>query len=51
MITSGLDPYADASVLVAGLPGSRFGVAPHALDTEAPERLWALSEETTGVSL
>jgi NAD(P)-dependent dehydrogenase (short-subunit alcohol dehydrogenase family) len=32
-------------------PGNRFGVAPHALDTEAAERLWRLSEETTGVSL
>jgi NAD(P)-dependent dehydrogenase (short-subunit alcohol dehydrogenase family) len=32
-------------------PGNRFGVAPHALDAEAAERLWALSEETTGVSL
>ena len=31
--------------------GNRFGVAPHALDAEAAERLWALSEETTGVSL
>ena len=33
------------------VPGSRFGVAPHALDAQAAERLWALSEETTGVSL
>lgn len=33
------------------VPGNRFGVAPHALDAEAAERLWALSEETTGVSL
>jgi len=32
-------------------PGNRFGVAPHALDPEAAERLWALSEETTGVRL
>ena len=32
-------------------PGARFGVAPHALDPEAAERLWALSEETTGVKL
>ena len=32
-------------------PGNRFGVMPHALDAEAAERLWALSEETTGVSL
>jgi hypothetical protein len=32
-------------------PGNRFGVAPHALDPEAAERLWALSEETTGVAL
>jgi NAD(P)-dependent dehydrogenase (short-subunit alcohol dehydrogenase family) len=32
-------------------PGNRFGVAPHALDAEAAERLWRLSEETTGVSL
>ncbi len=30
-------------------PGNRFGVAPHALDPEAAEKLWALSEETTGV--
>ena len=30
-------------------PGNRFGVAPHALDPVAAERLWALSEETTGV--
>jgi NAD(P)-dependent dehydrogenase (short-subunit alcohol dehydrogenase family) len=27
------------------------GVLPHALDPEAAERLWALSEETTGVKL
>ena len=33
------------------VPGNRFGVAPHALDPDAAERLWALSEETTGVSL
>ena len=32
-------------------PGNRFGVAAHALDPEAAERLWALSEETTGVRL
>jgi len=32
-------------------PGNRFGVAPHALDPQAAERLWALSEETTGVRL
>jgi NAD(P)-dependent dehydrogenase (short-subunit alcohol dehydrogenase family) len=32
-------------------PGNRFGVAPHALDPETAERLWALSEETTGVKL
>lgn len=32
-------------------PGNRFGVAPHALDPDAAERLWALSEETTGVKL
>ena len=31
--------------------GGRTGVAPHALDPEAAERLWALSEETTGVKL
>jgi NAD(P)-dependent dehydrogenase (short-subunit alcohol dehydrogenase family) len=31
--------------------GGRVGVAPHALDPEAAERLWALSEETTGVKL
>jgi NAD(P)-dependent dehydrogenase (short-subunit alcohol dehydrogenase family) len=31
--------------------GGRVGVAPHALDPEAAERLWALSEETTGVTL
>jgi NAD(P)-dependent dehydrogenase (short-subunit alcohol dehydrogenase family) len=31
--------------------GGRVGVAPHALDPEAAERLWALSEETTGVRL
>ncbi len=30
-------------------PGNRFGVAPHALDPVAAERLWALSEDTTGV--
>ena len=28
-------------------PGNRFGVAAHAQDPEAAERLWALSEETT----
>ena len=33
------------------VPGNRFGVAPHALDAEAAERLWVLSEETTRVSL
>ena len=27
------------------------GVLPHALDPEAAERLWILSEETTGVTL
>ena len=27
------------------------GVLPHAIDPEAAERLWALSEETTGVKL
>lgn len=32
-------------------PGNRFGVAAHALDPQAAERLWALSEETTGVKL
>ncbi len=32
-------------------PGNRFGVAPHALDPEAAERLWEISEETTGVKL
>jgi len=32
-------------------PGNRFGVAPHALDPESADRLWALSEETTGVKL
>ncbi|HEX5262973.1 MAG TPA: oxidoreductase [Phenylobacterium sp.] len=32
-------------------PGNRFGVAAHALDPDAAERLWALSEETTGVRL
>jgi NAD(P)-dependent dehydrogenase (short-subunit alcohol dehydrogenase family) len=32
-------------------PGNRFGVAPHALDAEAADRLWALSEETTGAKL
>ena len=26
------------------------GVMPHALDPEAAERLWAISEETTGLS-
>jgi NAD(P)-dependent dehydrogenase (short-subunit alcohol dehydrogenase family) len=31
--------------------GGRVGVAPHALDPEAAERLWALSEDTTGVRL
>jgi NAD(P)-dependent dehydrogenase (short-subunit alcohol dehydrogenase family) len=31
--------------------GGRVGVVPHALDPEAAERLWALSEETTGVSV
>jgi NAD(P)-dependent dehydrogenase (short-subunit alcohol dehydrogenase family) len=31
--------------------GGRVGVAPHALDPEAAERLWALSEKTTGVSV
>jgi NAD(P)-dependent dehydrogenase (short-subunit alcohol dehydrogenase family) len=31
--------------------GGRVGVMPHALDPEAAERLWALSEETTGVKL
>jgi len=31
--------------------GARVGVMPHALDPEAAERLWALSEETTGVKL
>jgi NAD(P)-dependent dehydrogenase (short-subunit alcohol dehydrogenase family) len=30
-------------------PGNRFGVARHALDPQAADRLWALSEETTGV--
>jgi hypothetical protein len=29
----------------------RKGVMPYALDPEAAERLWAVSEETTGVSL
>jgi NAD(P)-dependent dehydrogenase (short-subunit alcohol dehydrogenase family) len=30
-------------------PGGRLGVMPHALNAEDAERLWALSEETTGV--
>ena len=32
-------------------PGDRVGVAPHALDPGAADRLWALSEETTGAKL
>ena len=32
-------------------PGDRTGVMAYALDPEAAERLWLLSEETTGVSL
>jgi NAD(P)-dependent dehydrogenase (short-subunit alcohol dehydrogenase family) len=30
-------------------PGGRLGVMPHALDPDAAERLWTLSEDTTGV--
>ena len=41
-----LENLAEAETYVAG---NRFGVAPHALDPEAAEKLWALSEETTGV--
>jgi len=41
-----LENLAEAETYV---PGARFGVAPYALDPEAADRLWALSEETTGV--
>jgi NAD(P)-dependent dehydrogenase (short-subunit alcohol dehydrogenase family) len=41
-----LENLAEAEAYV---PGNRFGVAPYALDPEAADRLWALSEETTGV--
>ncbi|MGH6911156.1 MAG: oxidoreductase [Phenylobacterium sp.] len=41
-----LENLAEAETYVAG---NRFGVAPHALDPEAADRLWTLSEETTGV--
>ncbi len=43
-----LENLAEAEAYV---PGNRFGVAPHALDPQGAERLWALSEETTGVKL
>jgi len=43
-----LENLAQAEPFVAG---GRTGVMPHALDPEAAERLWLLSEETTGVSL
>jgi NAD(P)-dependent dehydrogenase (short-subunit alcohol dehydrogenase family) len=43
-----LENLAEAETYV---PGNRFGVAPHALDPEAAERLWALSEDITGVKL
>jgi NAD(P)-dependent dehydrogenase (short-subunit alcohol dehydrogenase family) len=41
-----LENLAEAETYV---PGNRFGVQPYALDPEAADRLWALSEETTGV--
>lgn len=41
-----LENLAEAETYV---PGARFGVAPHALDPDAAERLWELSEKTTGV--
>jgi NAD(P)-dependent dehydrogenase (short-subunit alcohol dehydrogenase family) len=41
-----LENLAEAETYV---PGNRFGVAPYALDPEAADRLWDLSEETTGV--
>lgn len=43
-----LENLAEAEPFV---PGGRGGVMAYALDPEAAERLWLLSEETTGVSL
>lgn len=39
-----------APVLPPGAPGT-IGVRPHAIDPDAAERLWALSEQLTGVRL
>ena len=43
--------YLENLAEAAPYDGGRVGVAPHALDPEAAERLWGLSEETTGVRL
>jgi NAD(P)-dependent dehydrogenase (short-subunit alcohol dehydrogenase family) len=43
--------FEDCQVAAPHREGTRTGVAPYALDPEAAERLWALSEETTGVKL